>query len=151
MSRPEKFKTVLGQRLSTFRKQLGYEQRPAFAKILGVSVVTLGNYERGDREPELQFLLLYAKNFNANLHWLVTGKGDRFITEAELSPPRDKRERDKTALQKAVTAVETGLGGSYVPPGKKAELIELACAVLKDSKAESLRKLISLLAALPKR
>ncbi|KAA6405141.1 helix-turn-helix domain-containing protein [Candidatus Tokpelaia sp.] len=147
MSRPEKFKTILGQRLSKFRKQLGYKQRPDFSKILGVSVVTLGNYERGDREPDLQFLLLYAKNFNANVHWLATGEGDMFLAAAS-SLPLNADEAGKAALQKAVTAVETGLCGLYLPPDKKAEVIELARSVLKTGKTESLRRLIHLLITL---
>jgi len=141
--------TELARRLREIRHSLGFKERKQFADYLGISPSSLGGYEKGLREPTISALGIY-KNIGISLDWIATGKGDMF-TAAETSPlPASAANGDKTALQKAVTAVEAGLGGSYVPPGKKAELIELACAVLKDSKAESLRKLISLLAALPK-
>jgi len=143
-------KTPLARRLCEARLALGFKERKLFAHYLGLLPETLGNYETGSNEPRASVLLLYHTQYNIALDWLLTGKGDMFDNKNRDYKTAAYDDIDKTALQKAVTAVEAGLGGSYVPPGKKAELIELACAVLKDSKAESLRKLISLLAALPK-
>lgn len=83
MTRPEKIKTQLGQRLTKLRKHLGYEDRKELASVLGVHKDTLGNYERGDREPDLKFLVKYISRFKVNLNWIADGKGEMFTDPME--------------------------------------------------------------------
>jgi len=78
MARPEKIKTPVGQRLSDVRKELGFPERQPFAEALGVPKTTLGNYERGDRDPDLLLLSEYRDRFGVNINWLVTGEGEMF-------------------------------------------------------------------------
>lgn len=39
---------------------------------------TLGGYERGDSEPDLQFLAMYKQRFSVNMNWLIGGHGEMF-------------------------------------------------------------------------
>jgi len=84
MARPERIKTPLGQRLSDVRKALGYDERVAFADLLGLPKDTLGNYERGDREPDLRLLAVYRDRFGVDLNWLATGEGEMFAVPAKV-------------------------------------------------------------------
>jgi transcriptional regulator with XRE-family HTH domain len=62
-----------GHRLRT---AFGSAKRTEIAKILNVSEAAVKNYLAG-RVPDSEKLLLIAKATNCNLHWLLTGEGDR--------------------------------------------------------------------------
>lgn len=83
MAKPEVVKTDIGQRLIDVRKALNFHDRQDFADALGIPKVSLGNYERGDREPSTELLLRYRENFKVNLNWLFTGRGGMFEESLE--------------------------------------------------------------------
>ncbi|MDZ7927886.1 MAG: S24 family peptidase [Agrobacterium sp.] len=89
MARPEIIKTPLGQRLRDIRKALGDQPREVFAKSLGISEKTLGNYERGDNEPDASVLLAYKEVYGVDVSWLLTGKGPMFSESAMSVPGAD--------------------------------------------------------------
>lgn len=82
MARPETFKTPLAQRLREIRKSLGDPPRELFAKTLDISEKTLGNYERGDNEPDASVLLAYKQVYGVDVAWLLTGDGPMFSESA---------------------------------------------------------------------
>lgn len=84
MARPETAKTPLAARLRDVRRALGDQSRDVFAKSLGVSEKTLGNYERGDHEPDASVLLAYKQIYGVDVSWLLTGEGPMF-SESALS------------------------------------------------------------------
>lgn len=104
MARPEIFKTALGQRLADVRKKLGYSERTNFAEKIGIQKETLGGYERGDREPTHDFLVLYRQRFGVDLTWLLTGEGDMFADQSKAPPPSTSV--DPLLMEKLYKAVE---------------------------------------------
>ncbi len=82
MARPETTKTPLAARLRDIRRVLGDQPREVFAKSLGVSEKTLGNYERGDNEPDASVLLAYKQIYGVDVSWLLTGDGPMFSESA---------------------------------------------------------------------
>ncbi|WP_226671299.1 helix-turn-helix domain-containing protein [Metabacillus litoralis] len=59
-----------GRRIRAFRKLKGFTQE-SFAKDLGVSVSVLGEIERGNREPNEQFIKEVAKALNVSIEELT--------------------------------------------------------------------------------
>lgn len=89
MARPENIKTPLAQRLRDIRRSLGDQPRDVFAKSLDISEKTLGNYERGDNEPDASVLLAYKQVYGVDVTWLLTGEGPMFSESALPVPGAD--------------------------------------------------------------
>ena len=68
---------AIGQQIKEVRKDVKMSQGE-FAKRINVSKRTIWNYEHNDRYPESPFLQKLSKEFNVNLHWLLTGKGEKY-------------------------------------------------------------------------
>ena len=66
-----------GQRLRTVRKALDISQQ-MLADTLKVNASAISQMETNRIKPSLETLLLLAKNYKVNLHWLITGKGQMF-------------------------------------------------------------------------
>jgi transcriptional regulator with XRE-family HTH domain len=71
----------IGTRLADARKQLNLTQGE-FSETTGVPLSTLKKYEGSHSEPGAEALSMIAKA-RINLHWLVTGKGEPLIKEAD--------------------------------------------------------------------
>ncbi len=69
-----------GNRLKAVRKHASLTQKE-FAAKLNVTDISVINYEKGKRHPDTKFLELLEQTFSINLHWLLTGEGEMFITE----------------------------------------------------------------------
>lgn len=89
LARPETHKTPLARRLRDVRRALGDLPRDAFAQSLGISEKTLGNYERGDNEPDASVLLAYKQTFGVDISWVLTGEGPMFSESATPVPGAD--------------------------------------------------------------
>lgn len=61
---------MTGARIRELRKERQMTLRE-LANALGVPFTTLGNYERGDRKPDLQFLLDVSKYFGVSMDFLT--------------------------------------------------------------------------------
>ena len=76
---------TIGDRLAYIR---GGWSQATFAGILNVHKNTVGNYERGDRTPDADFLKkLIDAGYNAN--WVITGEGPMLLQD--LAPPDEGR------------------------------------------------------------
>jgi len=68
---------VLGERLARVRRSYGASidlpnlGRAAFAGLLGVSAAAYGAYERGEREPPVEFLVALRNLTRISLDWLL--------------------------------------------------------------------------------
>jgi transcriptional regulator with XRE-family HTH domain len=72
-------------------KKLRHELRLSAQKLadsMGISLITMQNYELGKREPKYSFLLKLLTDYNVNINWLMTGEGDMFLA-AQNEPPED--------------------------------------------------------------
>jgi transcriptional regulator with XRE-family HTH domain len=92
------------QRLSLLR---GNSSQIEFAKFLGIEQTYISRYELGKVKPTSEFLSLLVEKTNVNLNWLLTGKGDMYITSNETKSEllkeiaelkRDKRRINETIL-----------------------------------------------------
>lgn len=78
-----------GSRVELVRKVLKLKNQTEFAKILGVNQTTISKYEKGITAiPDETKLILSEKGIN--LHWLVTGMGDMFISDENKPRSEDK-------------------------------------------------------------
>ncbi len=66
---------TLGSRMRFIRDNVLHESRPALAEKLGVSVVTIQNYENDQRDPSASFIVSFANKTGASLVWLLEGTG----------------------------------------------------------------------------
>jgi hypothetical protein len=63
------------KRLSWAREAAGFDSAAAAASALGVKTPTYSSHENGWRGFGLAAAKRYAKKFNVNLEWLLTGDG----------------------------------------------------------------------------
>jgi transcriptional regulator with XRE-family HTH domain len=76
---------TIGQRLRVWREFSSFGQKEA-SKVLMVHHKTYQNYESDISSPgynELIFLI----NIGINANWLLTGKGEMLLADAELADP----------------------------------------------------------------
>ena len=70
---------TIGERLKTLRKTLNITAKE-LAQITDIPVRTIGGYERNENPPNEKFLTKLIKNYNININWFLTGKGNMFIS-----------------------------------------------------------------------
>ncbi|ACL73559.1 putative phage repressor [Thioalkalivibrio sulfidiphilus HL-EbGr7] len=76
--------TTIGERIAHIR---GSRSQAALAQQLGVHKNSIGNYERGERTPDADFLRkLMDAGYNAN--WVITGEGPMRLGEPEPAAPQ---------------------------------------------------------------
>ncbi len=63
---------TMGKRLRWARERLGMSQIDVASK-LGITNISISNYERGHREPDNATLIRFAELYNVSVQWLVTG------------------------------------------------------------------------------
>jgi transcriptional regulator with XRE-family HTH domain len=75
---------MLSKRLIEARKKLGFTSREDFANSLNMPFATLRAYEQGkiDNIPHT-FLQKLNEQYNIQIDWLLTGKGEMFINETK--------------------------------------------------------------------
>lgn len=73
---------TVGERIQEARKSAGMRQTD-LAKKIGVAVVTIGQYERGRREPSLDTMQKIANALDVSISDLI-GYGGHIITEKML-------------------------------------------------------------------
>ena len=67
------------ERLKLLRQKLGKTQKE-MSEALGVSLRAYQMYEEGKRKLPPDKMQILAQIFRVNLHWLLTGEGEPFIT-----------------------------------------------------------------------
>lgn len=82
-------KEAIGRRLEAVREALKYRDRPALAAVLGISAHRIGQFERGERAPDLETLSRYHAMANVDLNWLVTGEGEMLSAPAAVVVGRE--------------------------------------------------------------
>jgi hypothetical protein len=69
-----------------------------FSKKTDIPYSSLQNYIKGIREISMDNLHKIIAKFNLNVHWLLTGEGDPFITKKEQQPSLDARAEEVLRL-----------------------------------------------------
>ncbi len=80
---------ALGKRLSEARKKIGHENVELLAAEIAKSSRTYEKYEQGQSEPPTELLFVLSADYNVNLNWLFTGRGDVFCDSSDLVIGRD--------------------------------------------------------------
>ncbi len=70
----------IGERLKAIRRNLNLTVKD-LAEILDIPTRTIGAWERNENPPNEKFLTQLIIKFNININWLLTGKGEIFITK----------------------------------------------------------------------
>lgn len=86
-----------GDRLKLLRNKLDTTQKE-MAKKIGVDRSTWTGYEKNARNPSLNLLNKIADETKCNLHWLLTGKGEIFISDHP--PEEEKKDKRLKELEK---------------------------------------------------
>jgi transcriptional regulator with XRE-family HTH domain len=73
---------LIGDNIRTYRKEKGWSQ-DELAQKSGLSKISIGNYERGNRCPTLDTLQKIADALNILLSELTTDSGSEFIPNTE--------------------------------------------------------------------
>ena len=66
-----------------FAEVCGSSEPANVARTLNISYQAAKNYLSGERLPSTEILLLVAERTNYSIHWLLTGKGERFTGSEE--------------------------------------------------------------------
>jgi SOS-response transcriptional repressor LexA len=95
-----------GQRLRAIRKVLSISQT-VMAESLKVNASAISQMETDRIKPSLETLLLLAKNYKVNLHWLITGKGQMFedVISATLHKTNNRLEQLKNLLTEELQSI----------------------------------------------
>ena len=106
--KPIPFKDLkkLGERLKLIRENSGFKTQKAIAQVLGVTHVSVGNWENGKDEPPLGYLAYWADKFQSSLNWLIMGQevaiSEREATVAQREAEVAKREADVAKREAAI-------------------------------------------------
>ena len=114
----------IGERLREERVRLGLNQDD-FAVIGGVQRRAQGNYERGERAPDADYLARIAER-GADVLYIVTGA--RALSERNLEADLDRYGKAWETLEMALEAA-----GRELSPAKKRKAAD---ALFRASKAE---------------
>lgn len=66
-----------------FRSLRGDLTQEEFANRIGITKQKVSNYEKGIVKPTFDVFALMASRLKINLNWLITGKGDPYISNAD--------------------------------------------------------------------
>ena len=85
----------IGKRIKELRNYL-HITSAELAQKLSIPVRTIGSYERDEAQPGPKFLNALIEHYHVNINWLLTGKGNLFIsakTEIDLEYLADLQNR----------------------------------------------------------
>lgn len=110
---------MISERLKSERENLGFSQQ-ALADLLGISLRSQQNYEKGDRNPDSAYLAAIAAA-GADVLYILTGQ--RAGGASAPPPPRAVSEGDRILLDNfhaAPAQVQAGVKtalGAFAPGG----------------------------------
>ena len=70
----------IGKRIKELRAEL-HLTASEIAEKLDIPVRTIGSYEREEAQPGSKFFNALIEKYNVNINWLLTGKGNMFISK----------------------------------------------------------------------
>lgn len=73
----------IGERIKQIREDYG-KMKSAFADSLGWSRPQVTKYENNQETPGIEKLIKLSDRYHVNLHWLITGKGEQYISNPYL-------------------------------------------------------------------
>ena len=93
----------IGKRIQEARKKAGMKQSD-LAERLGVAVITIGQYERGKRKPNLGQLQDIAKVLNADIVYLISGQTSAEVQDGIITQMEEEARTELKKLQSEARA-----------------------------------------------
>jgi transcriptional regulator with XRE-family HTH domain len=112
------------------QEALGLETAPKIARKLGLVKQTVYDWKNKKVIPELKILLLISESSRTSLHWLLTGRGAKFVDEDKsksLAAPGENVLYFN--LDKRVTQIEKELEDHRHEMGKIKQQVDLQAAM----------------------
>ncbi|XEC97005.1 helix-turn-helix domain-containing protein [Paenibacillus tarimensis] len=125
-------KRLLGERLRSAREKLNWTQSAA-AKKIGIHNSTLGKYELGEREPDIETVKKIAGIYDVPPQWLLVGY--------EIDLKTEDNAEERTDLQSTIRLIEEEaekLGLSPTDPAFK-EMLSDAFDLLRLARGKNLK------------
>ena len=91
---------MYSEKIREIRKKLNITQEEISTQI-GISYRAYSSYERGDRNPSLEFLEKIVKQYNVNLNWLIADVGSMFNAPQYV----DVKDEQNEQLEKLVAQI----------------------------------------------
>ena len=76
-------KKEISLRFRMFREVTGKTQKE-ISKLAGISQATISRMEAGEIYPPWELISFLHKNFNLDINWLITGKGDMILQKKSI-------------------------------------------------------------------
>lgn len=92
---------MINERIKLIRLQKS-KNSGEFAKSTGFEARTYASYERGERNPSLEFLQKLVEKYNVNINWLLTGEGQAFFENDYV----EKNEKTNYILKNPKKAIQ---------------------------------------------
>lgn len=128
------------ERIKQIREELKCTQEE-FANTLGVSQKTVSQWEQDRNKPQIDVLRVLRDQYNINLNWLLTGRGNMFLTPEEKQHPIPFNQKPPTLSNDDFTLIQEELSNA---PKTLEVVMELIKARKGDKDAiEKLKNIIS--------
>jgi len=88
----------ISERLTLSRKNSGLTQK-IVAQKLSFAVQTIIKYEKGERSPDVNTIVGWAKLTNTNAAWILTGKGEMLEKNKKDQGTNDEAPRENLKLE----------------------------------------------------
>lgn len=98
---PDRKRAVRSTAERIFELKKPEEKDSDFARRIGLTPKTLNTYRRGVSGPSIRALATIARTTGVDAHWLVTGEGPRYRSEAQRAAEAGADPRILGALEKA--------------------------------------------------
>ena len=70
------------------------KENKGLAVKFGVKPSTITSWKNGDNSPQYENILQKNELSGINLHWLLTGEGEKFLKDVQAKSPQDRRYED---------------------------------------------------------
>ena len=134
---------TLGERLKFIQKHSGRNQAD-FSKSLGISKGSLNLYHQNKRRPDSAVLQSICELYQVNPTWLLLGRGDPFVLEAEPIVPYAAMLPVSDPVEQLLAQEEERAGLRLTPEQRTAIL-----KILRELVSRDVRAIRELLQAIP--
>lgn len=136
------------QNLSTRMKDLVAEFTDGnvlkFAKLINTSDTNIRNYIAG-RQPSTEILSSIAQTFNINLHWLITGIGNKLLNDSNIVYAPEKTSHEYRKIEMVELLNEIRQEDDKIKREALVNRISVLIGKLEDEKIEMLNEALRIM------
>jgi len=113
------------------REIIGDKDQVVFASELGIDNSNLSKYIKGKVKPGTDFYVALANKTNVNLNWLMTGKGEKYISIYN----NQQLIEENIILREQVKKINSAVESSIINLGNIAKISQNNSKVKQSKKA----------------